>query len=289
MRLLAISDLHVNSGANLRHLCALAPRPDDWLIVAGDVCERVAGLAEVLALLGEKFARVIWVPGNHELWTEITDGGSLRGVAKYEAMVEAARGAGALTPEDPYPIWPGPGPACVIAPLFLLYDYSFRPVDVPLARVVEWSAEDGIQCTDEVLLSPEPHRSRIDWCRARCRLTARRLETEVPSGHATVLVNHYPLRRDLVHIPRIPRFSPWCGTTATQDWHLRFNAAVCVSGHLHVRRTDWRDGVRFEEVSLGYARHWNPAQGLKRYLRQILPAPEIPPDLEPLRAPPRRP
>jgi hypothetical protein len=288
MKLFAISDLHVTSGANLEHLGALAPRPEDWLIVAGDVCEKVAQLARVLELLCSKFDRVLWVPGNHELWTEQNGSAALRGVAKYEAMVEAARGAGALTPEDPYPLWPGDGPACVIASLFLLYDYSFRPDDVPLGRVLEWSAEDGIQCTDEMLLAPEPYRSRIEWCRVRCRLTERRLATEVPEGLPTVLVNHYPLRRDLVHIPRIPRFSPWCGTTATQDWHTRFNAIVCVSGHLHVRRTEWRHGVRFEEVSLGYARHWNPARGIDRYLRQILPAPDAPPDLTTLRAPPGR-
>ncbi len=285
MKLFAISDLHVTSGGNLGHLRFLTPRPDDWLIVAGDVCEKVQLLAETLALLAQKFAKVLWVPGNHELWSEGDGHRSLRGLAKYEALVAAARQAGALTPEDPYPMWPGPGPATVIAPLFLLYDYSFRPAGVPLGQVLDWSAEDGVLCTDEMLLSPEPYRSRIEWCHVRCRLTEQRLERELPAGTRSVLVNHYPLRQDLVHIPRIPRFSPWCGTRITEDWHRRFNAAVCVSGHLHVRRTDWRDGTRFEEVSLGYARHWNPARGIDSYLRQILPQPEMPPDLVALRAP----
>jgi hypothetical protein len=31
------------------------------------------------------------------------------------------------------------------------------------------------------------------------------------------------------------------------------------------------DGIRFEEVSLGYPRQWQPALGLAAYLRQILP------------------
>jgi len=46
---------------------------------------------------------------------------------------------------------------------------------------------------------------------------------------------------------------------------------VAVSGHLHVRRTDWRDGTRFEEVSLGYARQWHAARGLAAYLRDVTP------------------
>jgi hypothetical protein len=58
----------------------------------------------------------------------------------------------------------------------------------------------------------------------------------------------------------------------TEDWHRRFRAAVVVSGHLHVRRTDWRDGTRFEEVSLGYAREWDHARGIAAYCRDVTPA-----------------
>jgi hypothetical protein len=41
-----------------------------------------------------------------------------------------------LTPEDDYVLWPGDGPPTVIAPLFVLYDYSFAPDDVPVERAV---------------------------------------------------------------------------------------------------------------------------------------------------------
>ncbi|WP_428669704.1 hypothetical protein [Roseibium sp.] len=51
---------------------------------------------------------------------------------------------------------------------------------------------------------------------------------------------------------------------------MRFNASVVVSGHLHTRRTDWRDGARFEEVSLGYPRQWDQQKGMAFYLRSIL-------------------
>lgn len=48
-----------------------------------------------------------------------------------------------------------------------------------------------------------------------------------------------------------------------------------VTGHLHVRRTDWIDGVRFEEASLGYPRQWQGAKdrglGINELLREILP------------------
>ena len=51
----------------------------------------------------------------------------------------------------------------------------------------------------------------------------------------------------------------------------RFRAEAAVSGHLHVRRTDWRDGTRFEEVSLGYARQWDAARGFSYYMRDVTP------------------
>lgn len=267
MRLLAISDLHLASPSNLDALRALHAFPDDWLIVAGDVAEQPDRLEEGLALLVARFARVIWTPGNHDLWS--VAGADGVGARKYAALVARARALGVVTPEDDYPLWPGPGGPCVIAPLFLLYDFSFRPADVALEDVVAWARETRCVSGDEVLLSPAPHASVPDWNAERCRLTAARLTAldRVP----TVLVNHYPLRHDLVRIPRIPRFSPWCGTVETEDWHRRFNARVAVSGHLHVRRTDWRDDTRFEEVSLGYPGQWDPARGVAGYLRDILP------------------
>jgi hypothetical protein len=96
---------------------------------------------------------------------------------------------------------------------------------------------------------------------------------EAAASAPLVLVNHFPLREDLVRLWRIPRFSIWCGTKRTEDWHQRFRARVVVSGHLHIRSTDWVDGVRFEEVSLGYPRHWDPDSGIDQYLREILPGP----------------
>jgi hypothetical protein len=87
------------------------------------------------------------------------------------------------------------------------------------------------------------------------------------------LINHFPFREDLVRLRRIPRFSIWCGTRRTEDWHRRFPVAVVVSGHLHIRSTTYRDGVRFEEVSLGYPRDWQQEQGIQPYLREILPGP----------------
>jgi hypothetical protein len=86
-----------------------------------------------------------------------------------------------------------------------------------------------------------------------------------------ILVNHFALRQDLLHLRRIPRFSLWCGTELTADWHIRFPVQVLIYGHLHMCSTRFRQGVRFVEVSLGYPRQWQRVLGITPYLRQVLP------------------
>lgn len=273
MQLFALSDLHVNHAKNRETLEALPAHPDDWLVLAGDLGEKRAHLEWVLDLLGPKWAKILWVPGNHELWTPPSEPDGLRGEARYLDMVDLARSRGVLTPEDPYVPWPD-DPDLLICPLFLLFDYSFAPEGMGQAEAIQWAREENILSMDERFLHPDPHPSRQAWCADRLEKTAERLAAL--KGRRTVLINHWPLRLDLVRLFAIPRFAPWCGTRKTEDWHTRFHAEVVISGHLHMRATDWRDGVRFEEVSLGYPRHWKPETGATGYLRRILPGPPIP-------------
>lgn len=269
-RVFAISDLHVGNQANFEALAELPRFADDWLIVAGDVGERPAHLRRTLDLLAERFARLIWVPGNHDLWTLPRAPGQSRGVERYEELVEICRRRGVATPEDEFPVWRGEdGQQVTIAPLFVLYDYSFRPAEVTAERVLEWSLEHDILCADEALLHPDPYPSRQAWCRERVAISEQRLTAL--GGQPVVLVNHFPLRYDMVRLRLIPRFSPWCGTRQTEDWHRRFGAVAVVYGHLHIRASRVLDGVRFEEVSLGYPRDWRRGRGVASYLRQILP------------------
>ncbi len=253
--LYAISDLHVAHDENREIVENLRPESDgDWLVVAGDVAETPADIEWALATLARRFARVVWAPGNHELWTTATDPVQLRGVARYERLVQICRDLGVLTPEDPYAVWESEDGPVTVAPLFLLYDYTFRPdgtatKETALARAYE----AGVVCTDEYLLHPDPHPTRDAWCEARLAETERRL---AGVGGPVVLVNHFPLVREPTRILRYPEFALWCGTERTADWHVRYRAAAVVYGHLHIPRTTWHDGVRFEEVSLGYPREW---------------------------------
>jgi 3',5'-cyclic AMP phosphodiesterase CpdA len=275
--LLALSDLHVAYPENREIIENLWPEsPEDWLLVAGDVAERFADIKWALQVLSQRFATVVWSPGNHDLWTHPGDEVQLRGEERYAHLVSLCRSLGVLTPEDPYPVWSGAGGPVTVAPLFLLYDYTFCPPGASgKAEGLARAHASGVVCSDEWMLHPDPYPSREDWCRARIELTQRRLEAR-DLALPVVFVNHFPLLREPTRVLRYPEFAQWCGTERTADWHVRYGAAAVVYGHLHIPRTTWHDGVRFEEVSLGYPREWRARGRGPGRPRQILPVPGRP-------------
>lgn len=241
--------------------------------MAGDVGERTDTIEWALRTLSARFATVVWAPGNHELWTLGTDPVPLRGVARYQYLVSMCRDLGVVTPEDPFPVWEGPGGPVFVVPLFVLYDYSFRPDGANTKEeALAQAYETGVVCTDEAVLYPDPYPSREAWCEARVKATEQRLMALEPDAR-TVLVSHFPLIREPTKVLRYPEFAQWCGTDRTADWHLRFGALAVVYGHLHIPGTSWQDDVRFEEVSLGYPREAERRPDRPRAMRQILPVP----------------
>lgn len=235
MKLYAIGDLHLSYKFNQEQFQKLDPFPEDGLIICGDVGENLDHLRLCFDLATQLFKQVWWVPGNHELYTLPSDKTGLRGEPKYRECVNTANEYGVITPEDEYVRWDGEGGPCIIAPIFTLYDYSFRPDDIPREKALDWAKEHDVMATDEALLHSNPYHSRDEWCDALVTKTESRLEKAAQQGLPLIIINHWPLRQDLVRLPSIPRFSLWCGTKRTHDWHRRFNAKVVVSGHLHIR------------------------------------------------------
>ncbi|BBY96882.1 metallophosphoesterase family protein [Mycolicibacterium fallax] len=273
----AISDLHTGHTGNKPVTESLFPStPDDWLIVAGDVAERTDEIRWSLDLLRKRFAKVIWVPGNHELWTTGKDPVQVFGRSRYDYLVQMCDEMGVLTPEHPFPVWTEEGGPATIVPMFLLYDYTFLPAGAGTkAEGLAIAKDKNVVATDEFLLSSEPYATKDAWCRDRLKHTRKRLD-ELDWMTPTVLVNHFPMVREPCDVLFYPEFSLWCGTTATADWHTRYNAVCSVYGHLHIPRTTWYDDVRFEEVSVGYPREWRRRKPY-RWMRQILPDPQYAP------------
>lgn len=245
-RLWAVSDLHAAIPANREKINGLAARsPGDWLIVAGDVGERIDVVRETLARLREKFAEVIWVPGNHELFS--TAHSRFAGREKYDELVRVLRGLGVRTPEDPFAVFHG----VTVAALFTLYDYSHRDPSLSEREALRLARSQGVALLDDVALTPF-----VDvraWCRERLRYSVARLAA---TNSPTVLVNHWPLARAPIERLAYPEIALWSGTRHTEEWPRRFRAAAVVYGHLHMPGTAYIEGIPHHEVSLGYPREW---------------------------------
>lgn len=242
----AVSDLHAVVKANRARIDELVPpNPGDWLIVAGDVAENTSVVVTVLEELSRRYAKVVWVPGNHELFARASD--RHRGRAKYDELVTALRRIGVVTPEDEYPVF---GDTTVV-PLFTLYDYSFRDPGTSVEEALAAAEANKIMMTDEVAIAPY-----VDvraWCWDRLTYSIARLSrVEGP----TVLVNHWPLVEEPTRYLRWPEIALWCGTHHTRGWAQRYQARSVVFGHLHMPGVTKVDGVNHVEVSLGYPREW---------------------------------
>ncbi|MBJ8344968.1 metallophosphoesterase [Antrihabitans sp. YC2-6] len=277
-KLMAVSDIHVGHRGNRPITEQIFPdSPDDWLIVAGDVSEKTDDIRWALQLLRSRFAKVIWVPGNHELWTTAKDPVQMYGAARYDYLVNMCREIDVVTPEDEFPVWDTIEGPVTLVPMFLLYDYSFLPAGTQTkAEGLAVARERNVVATDEFLLKPDPYVTRDAWCQVRVAATKKRLD-ELHPDMPLVLINHFPLVRQPTEVLFYPEFSLWCGTTMTADWHKKYNVICSVYGHLHIPRTTYYDGVRFEEVSLGYPREWQRRGLPDKLLRQILPVPDYPP------------
>ncbi len=266
-RLFAISDVHLNYRENREIADAFQPDgPEDWLAVAGDVAHRQDDIIGFLGRMRDRFAKVMFAPGNHDLWH--TGESERRGQDRYLHLVERCREIDVLTPEDPYPLWRDPAGDIAVAPLFLLYDYTMRPEGLTKDQAM---AVSRVMCSDETLLPADPYPNRESWCAARLDYSVGRL-VALPDGTRTVLISHWPLHPSPVGRLWYQEFSLWCGTRHTADWHRRYRAVCAVYGHLHIPVSETYDGVRFQEVSLGYPRERAARTRAVDYgLRRILP------------------
>ncbi len=133
MRVLAVSDLHVDYPCNLawvKNLSATDYR-DDIIIVAGDVTHKMSLLEETLVALKAKFRDVFFTPGNHDLWVDSSSPSSSPSAStsfsKLNDLLDLCERIGVVTRAkkiEGTPVW--------IAPIFSWYHASWdREADWP--------------------------------------------------------------------------------------------------------------------------------------------------------------
>jgi 3',5'-cyclic AMP phosphodiesterase CpdA len=119
MRVFALSDVHIDHEVNANWIAGLskADHSEDVLILAGDVAHRLRLLEWCLRTLTDRFKKVIFVPGDHDLWV-IGEDREKTSVQKFHDVSAGVEASGAS-------MQPFNEGGVSIVPLFGWYDYSF--------------------------------------------------------------------------------------------------------------------------------------------------------------------
>lgn len=237
MRIFAVSDIHVDHEVNARWFNGLseADFTSDYLILAGDISHVLAELEAVFDRASRKFARVFYVPGNHDLWlrNETQFASSLD---KFDAVLDLADDVGISTEahhED----------GLSIMPLFGWYDYSFgAPGNILKSawsdyRLCKWpQGHDDASVTRRFLAMNEPL-------------------PDMPAGNKIISFSHFLPRIDVMprRIPPHRRFVyPVLGSDSIDAQIRRLSSRIHVYGHSHVNRNVTIDGVTYINNAYGY-------------------------------------
>jgi predicted phosphodiesterase len=235
MRVFAQSDIHIDYDVNAKWIANLsaAEYQDDVLVLAGDVTDTLRLLEWCLGTLAKRFKKVLFVPGNHELWVLRDDRGK-SSFQKFDDVCAVAESTGAS-------MQPFRGPGVSIIPLLSWYDYSFgRPSAELRSTWMDYRACRWPGYTEEEVAA---HFAALNDTKGS------------PAGDKVITYSHFLPRIDVMpsYIPGAGRLLYSVLGSAQLDVQLRkLNADMHVYGHSHVNRHVEIDGVTYINNAFGY-------------------------------------
>jgi Icc-related predicted phosphoesterase len=234
-RVFAVSDIHVDFGVNekwFRQLSCSDYR-NDLLILAGDVTHKLADLVSCLRGLASRFAKVLFVPGNHDLWVLGESAQtSLQKFAEIAAVVE----------DNGATMRPHRQGDVLFVPLLGWYDYSFGEPGDELRRT--WM--DYHACRWPEAFGAEE--AAAHFTRLNPRVCSR-------GARKVITFSHFLPRIDLVPAfvsARNRRLDPVLGSTRLERQLRELNSSIHVYGHSHINRSASIDGVTYVNNAFGY-------------------------------------
>lgn len=235
-RVFALSDIHVDYDVNVQWLRGLSSSDyrDDILILAGDATHKLPELAAALSGLAARFYKVLFVPGNHELWV-LGEAPERTSLQKFADVLAVAAESGASTRAYRHG-------DVLIAPLLGWYDYSFgQPSHDLYAMWMDYHAcrwPAGFQADDIATYFT-------------------RLNGDLSANGASKVItfSHFLPRIDLVpsHVSGKHRLlDPVLGSTRLERQLRLLGSSLHVYGHSHINRRVSLDGVTYVNNALGY-------------------------------------
>jgi len=261
-RIFALSDIHVDITENMAWVLGLS-RGDygrDALLVAGDVSHDLSRMEAAFSHLQATFARVFFVPGNHDLWlrspngktaidklSEVLDLCQRLGVEAEPGRIHTAVGAVWILPVFSWYRMPEEGPASL---------YAQKPGEDPTLSM--WSDRRFVRWPD---LAPHV-------CAADYMLSLNNGRSDAAYDAPVISFSHFLPRTDLIFStdgerkaqphPRDPfpafNFSRVAGCACIEHHIRAAGSRVHLYGHQHRDRCRHIDGVTYVSRCLGYPR-----------------------------------
>lgn len=236
LKIFAISDLHTDYIENrlwLESLSLTAYR-NDVLILAGDITHHHQKMDQTFRELRRRFAEVVYVPGNHDLWvtpgTQTTDS-----IGKLDVVRTLAANCGVQMK----PLHLG---GVSIVPLYSWYDFSFG---LPNSDIVASWADFSV-CVWPLGFHP----SKITRFFLDMNEEALSVKNEF-----IISLSHFLPRIDLMpsYIPVSRReIYPVLGTALLEQQIRRLGSRIHIYGHSHVNAEVEKDGVLYINNAFGY-------------------------------------
>ncbi|MDF1537601.1 MAG: metallophosphoesterase [Candidatus Thorarchaeota archaeon] len=260
MRIAAISDLHIRpDGSDDDFLTAIRQRLEvispDVFVIAGDISDNIAVVEKTLSAIKLSNAENLYVAGNHDIWFEKEKGiGSLE---KYSRFIgDACTNAGFHhLPDEPFI----KDNVAFVGSLGW-YDYSFRrdELNIPEESYLEkeWQGSYwrdyytvDLEYTDREFT--ELLNSKLEY---DLSALPENIETVIYISH------HLPFGALTPYKDSLPWdfFSAFMGAESTGEILLNDERVkLSISGHSHVRRQIFLDGLLAVTVPVGYGRPEN--------------------------------
>jgi predicted phosphodiesterase len=236
MRIFATSDVHVDYAANAQWVesLSLVDYQNDVLILAGDVTDSLQKLERCFGLLARRFMKVLFVPGNHDLWV-IRDKSLHTSLQKLDKVRHVANQCNVSM--DPFHRG-----TLSIVPLMSWYDYSFGKPSDELKRMwadfraCRWPDDWDIPGVAAHFQSMNRYQRRSDS------------ETIITFSHFLPRIDVMP---DLMP-PKVKMLYPILGTRRLEPEIRRLGSTVHVYGHSHLNRRVHLDGTLYVNNAFAY-------------------------------------
>lgn len=241
MRFYAISDLHVDYEANATWVSKLSfwDYRGDVLLLPGDITHNLTKLSKTLEALAARFHKVLFVPGNHELWVA-HERNPMSSTQKFEQVRRVvAESGGSMEPFIAHDV--------TVVPLLSWYDYSFGQPSPRLREI--WADYQACRWPD---FADAPDVAA--W------FSSFNQSLVTPMSRTVISLSHFLPREELVPVSLSGHRSylgPVLGCVPLDKLIRSLRASIHIYGHSHIRRHLHIKGVTYLNNPLGYPNeHW---------------------------------